>query len=115
MYSFSLQVPYNVPVSAFDLLQRFLKNKSFVDNKAPLVRFKAPYSTDKVATPTVEASFRPEAPSQLLDRTRSDDGLLERAGLIVASVLAGFVLALLFTNHGRRGYQRVPNASVDEQ
>jgi len=36
---------------------------------------------------------------------------LENAGVVIVSMLAGFVLALLFVNRrAPRGYQQVPNA-----
>jgi hypothetical protein len=37
---FLLQVPYNVPTSAYDLLLRLLRHESFVDEEAPLIRVK---------------------------------------------------------------------------
>jgi len=38
-------VPYNQPIAAMDLLNRFLRNESFVDLPSPTIRFKKPASS----------------------------------------------------------------------
>lgn len=38
-FTFSTVVPYNQPVAALDLLNRFLRNETFLDVPAPTIRF----------------------------------------------------------------------------
>jgi hypothetical protein len=116
VYNSGHMVPYNQPVPAYDLLKRFLRKDSFLDNEAPLIRIQALSKPPKDA----ESLFEED----LLSSTESKLNMLpsgshwERAGLMSVGVIAGFLLAVLFLKkqggRGNRGYHRVPEATTLE-
>lgn len=142
VYNSGHMVPYNVPAPAFDLLNRLLTNQTFMDIELPQVRvepFKRIKNHEKKES--VLLQFDAEAAALNLEGFSSASSSLagsssssyseltgggvsgnhwNTAGVAVVSMVLGFVLALLSVRkrlnpNATRGYQRVPEASLDQQ
>jgi hypothetical protein len=107
------QVPYNQPINAFDLLKRLLTSESFIDVESPLIRVASKISKEEDIL--VKPQFMMDSlvgPDMRLPEIEGGRHL-ENAGLVIVSIFAGFVLALLFVHRrAPRGYQQVPNARL---
>lgn len=96
-------VPYNQPQNAFDLLERFLRHDSFVDNELPQLRVK---SDSTVAFSVAESIFPVASTSSSIDAVNSGTESVTMVALM--AFITGIVCTLLFMRGSRRGYQRVP-------
>ena len=95
-------VPYNQPVPAFDLLERFLRHESFVDNELPQLRVKG----NKTVAFSMADNIVPIASSSIGAMNRGTESM---AVVALTAFLAGIVVSLLFVRGTRNaGYQRVP-------
>lgn len=119
VYNSGHMVPYNVPVPAFDLLNRFLTHSSFIDVDLPKVRVK-PFH--EIKTKEHESSKMHYNAAALGDAISSSSVHALSAGdhwhtigVAAVSMLVGFLLALVMVRRSTtRGYQRVPDATVDQ-
>jgi hypothetical protein len=104
-------VPYNQPVAALDLLNRFLKNESFVDVPSPLVRF---------GDSTVAPALKMANPTNVILQEAvggngfAIDGSMSNSAVATFSFVAGILLTLLIskmwtTKQGTAGYSRIPD------
>jgi hypothetical protein len=113
VYNSGHMVPYNQPISAFDLLKRLLRSESFIDTESPLIRVasKSAKEEDTLVKPQYMMDSLVVGPDMKFPEIGGRH--LENAGLVIVSMFAGFVLALLFANRrAPRGYQQVPNARL---
>jgi len=102
VYNSGHMVPYNQPVPAFDLLTRFLRGESFIDNELPQLRVKH----DKTVAFSMADSVIPIASSSI---NTVNHGIESMAVVALIAFLAGIVVSLLFVRGSRNaGYQRVP-------
>lgn len=128
VYNSGHMVPYNVPEPAFDLLNRLLTHKSFMDIPLPQVRVE-PFRK-KVAERHSERHsdhHQKEIEVSLVEglaiQSQSGDGMnaiaqsnnyLPMMGVSAVSMVFGFVLALFMVRRtSNRGYQRLPEASME--
>lgn len=102
VYNSGHMVPYNQPVPAYDLLERFLRHDSFVDTELPQLRVKS----DKSVVFSMADNIVPlSSSSSIGGMNRGTESVV-----VVACIafLAGIVSTLLFVRGSRRGYQRMP-------
>jgi Serine carboxypeptidase len=116
VYNSGHMVPYNVPGPAFDMLNRLLTHTSFIDLELDLVRVKPL----KAATEESKVlQFNSVALEGLSSSGESYNVLpgshWNTMGVAVVSMVVGFVLALVMVKrNSTRGYQRVPDATTDQ-
>ena len=103
-------VPYNQPVAAMDLLNRFLKNETFLDLPSPTIRFgdRKIERAKVAANPTVSSSS-----SSTNAEIGSNDSFVVGGGVALLAFVGGIIFTLLFTkfqNSKRKGgkYSRIP-------
>jgi hypothetical protein len=103
VYNSGHMVPYNQPVPAFDLLERFLRHESFIDNELPQLRVKQ----DKSVAFSMADAIVPVGSSSMSAVHRGTESVTVVA---LIAFVAGIVVTLLFIRGSRnaRGYQRVP-------
>lgn len=100
VYNSGHMVPYNQPVPAFDLLQRFLRHESFVDNELPQLRVKS----DQTVVFSMADTIVPMSSTSLTVNRGTESTTV----VAFVAFLAGIVVSLLFVRGSRHGYQRVP-------
>jgi hypothetical protein len=99
VYNSGHMVPYNQPVPAFDLVERFLRHETFIDKELPQLRFRS----DKTVSFSLADNI---VPSSSISVGQSG---MESIGMVaLIAFLAGIVSTLLFVRGSRHGYQRVP-------
>ena len=105
-------VPYNQPVAAMDLLNRFLKNETFLDLPSPTIRFgdRKIERAKVAANPTVSSS---SSSSSTNAEIGSNDSFVVGGGVALLAFVGGIIFTLLFTkfqNSRRKGgkYSRIP-------
>ena len=115
VYNSGHMVPYNVPGPAFDMLNRVLKHKSFIDEELPTVRV----IPDRIQRKRSSSSSSSSS-ELLLDSETGEVGAgfaelhgehMRTVGVVGLSMMVGFVAALLLVRR-TSGYQRVPNVSL---
>ncbi|GKY98853.1 hypothetical protein MPSEU_000841300 [Mayamaea pseudoterrestris] len=103
VYNSGHMVPYNQPAPAGDLLVRFLTGKSFIDEKAELIRVNKVSEKDQSASldrhhekvASYDAAYMLEAfPTS--SSLALDGGAHQQAITVVLSMLVGALLAILF-------------------
>jgi hypothetical protein len=102
VYNSGHMVPYNQPVPAFDLLERFLRHESFVDTELPRLSIKKDN--------TVAFSLAGNIVPSTMTSTSSISAMHRGSETVVVALmafLAGIVVSLLMVRGSRRGYQRV--------
>jgi hypothetical protein len=105
-------VPYNQPVAAMDLLNRFLKNETFLDLPSPTIRFgdRKIERAEVAANPTVSSSSSTNA------EIGSNDSFVV-GGVPLLAFIGGIIFTLLFTKfqNSKRGggtYSRIPETPI---
>jgi hypothetical protein len=103
-------VPYNQPVAAMDLLNRFLKNETFLDLPSPTIRFgdRKIERAEIAANPTVSSSSSSSTNAEI----GSNDSFVV-GGVALLAFVGGIIFTLLFTKfqNSKRGggtYSRIP-------
>jgi len=104
VYNSGHMVPYNQPVPAFDLLQRFLRHESFIDTELPQLRVK---KDKKGVAFSMADTIVPISPASSLG-TVHHHGMESMVVVALVAFVAGVVVTLLFVRGSRRDYQRMP-------
>lgn len=126
VYNSGHMVPYNQPVPAFDLLQRFLQHQSFRDQELPSFEIeRMPRNNDdNEDDKNSHSKMTSELQDTILPDTTATTTLADQGGagsssgmllVAIASFFAGVLLTALWTkkNHGATsGYQPLPEANL---
>lgn len=120
------QVPYNAPDSAYDLLKRFLKGESFIDDEAPQIRIKpisgAPTRTadssdesGSSSTTVTKLSAASIAGDDSIITTNATDSGFGDISMVLIALIVGFLMGAFFVKReSRQGYRRVPEVDSNE-
>ena len=129
-------VPYNQPVAALDMLNRFLKNETFLDLPSPTIRFGdtsvAPadfmanptsklltkISADPAAKLTAKISAEPTVKLISNPIPTSEEGMgthtVASLGFLGGIIVTLFVSKLWGIKRGAGGYRRIPDATTSD-
>jgi hypothetical protein len=130
VYNSGHMVPYNQPAPAHDLLERFLKGESFVDEVAPTIRVNSvarqhkkqmreeDIDTTSIMPPITLGNVLPTSTTRLdsagMDMPELNNSVHHHALTSVISMFIGAVLAIMWMKRSdnRRQYERVQEASL---
>jgi pimeloyl-ACP methyl ester carboxylesterase len=114
VYNSGHMVPYNQPAPAGDLLVRFLKNQSFVDQEAVQVRVKSDtkekhrshegYGSYDLSYLTESLALAGSPPPALLTNTHSHHAVTSIVSMLVGAILAFLIMK---SRENRRRYEQV--------
>lgn len=104
IFSLDAVVPYNQPVAAMDLLNRFLRNETFLDVAAPTIRF------GEGGVSNALDMANPKDPITKQDHRMSTPVIVSLAFIagILLTIITNKFLATRQENRG--GYSRIPEA-----
>jgi carboxypeptidase D len=111
VYNSGHMVPYNVPEPAFDLLNRLLTNRTFVDIELPAVRVAASAAPSLNLLQKMMASVTNNPkPASMLQVGGDPANHWHMIGISITSMIVGFILAMITVRRAGRTteYRRIP-------